>query len=115
MDLKEHRNGFGAVIPAGFTLAAARSINDDGTVICGWGCEGSCPLPIRLDGLSADRPPGVDRGGRQPGVRSWDGITVHRGGEIGKPVAPILASRVHDSWCWFRLQGPTRSIGPPRR
>ncbi|MCP4837582.1 MAG: hypothetical protein GY895_22790 [Phycisphaera sp.] len=30
----------GAGIPAGFTLAAARSIDDDGTFIRGWGCEG---------------------------------------------------------------------------
>ena len=40
VDLKEHLNGLGAGIPAGFTLAAAQSISDDGTVICGWGYEG---------------------------------------------------------------------------
>lgn len=40
VDLKEHLNDLGAGIPAGFTLAAAQSISDDGTVICGWGYEG---------------------------------------------------------------------------
>ena len=29
----------GVELPAGFTLAAAQSISDDGRVICGWGYE----------------------------------------------------------------------------
>ena len=37
--LKDHLNALGAGIPAGFTLAAAQSISDDGRVICGWGYE----------------------------------------------------------------------------
>ncbi|MCP4068863.1 MAG: hypothetical protein GY741_11350 [Phycisphaeraceae bacterium] len=40
VDLKEHLNGLGARIPVAFTLAAAQSISDDGTVICGWGYQG---------------------------------------------------------------------------
>jgi uncharacterized membrane protein len=38
--LKDHLNELGANIPAGFTLAAAMSMSDDGRVICGWGYEG---------------------------------------------------------------------------
>ena len=33
-------NAIDAAVTAGFTLAAAQSISDDGTVICGWGYEG---------------------------------------------------------------------------
>ncbi|MAC18246.1 MAG: hypothetical protein CMJ23_00955 [Phycisphaerae bacterium] len=77
-DLQEHLHRLGAGIPAGFTSAAARSISDHGTVICGWGCEGSFfqdagvvtlpggkPAPCRGD-LKSGRVDGGDRVAIQP-------------------------------------------------
>ena len=39
VELRDHLESLGVELPAGFTLAAAQSISDDGRVICGWGYE----------------------------------------------------------------------------
>ena len=65
VELRDHLESLGVELPAGFTLAAAQSISDDGRVICGWGYEdviffpdawivvlpaGESPCPADFDG-----------------------------------------------------------------
>ena len=83
VELRDHLESLGVELPAGFTLAAAQSISDDGRVICGWGYEDVIFFPdawivVLPAGECRVRRPGRDacdgatwRCSWSPGVRRW--------------------------------------------